>query len=1100
MKYLADLHIHSHFSRATSKASNLHGLACWAAVKGIQVVGTGDFTHPGWYAQFSEHLEEAEPGFFRLKTSTREVARAVLPPGISVDPSGVRFVLTAEVSSIYKKDNAVRKIHNILFAPDLESVRNINAKLAAIGNIESDGRPILGLDARDLLEIMLEKAPQGFLVPAHIWTPWFSLFGSKSGFDALEECFTDLSGHVFALETGLSSDPEMNRLISALDRYTLISNSDCHSPSKLGREANLFDTGFDYYSLKEAIRRPVDADGRQVFEATVEFYPEEGKYHCDGHRKCGVCFEPAETLQHNTLCPVCEKPLTVGVLHRVMQLADRDKPVFPAGSPAVHSLIPLNEVLSELLGTGPNTKKVAQAYSRLIQTFGSEFDLLLHVPIDEIAHKASVLLGEAIQRIRQNQVIRQAGYDGEFGVIKVFSEGELASLRGQLNLFGIRPKKVQPAKRRVTSALPENEDNGRETATKAKELNTRQLKAVTCKARHQVVHAGPGAGKTHTLVNRVIQVARLASPATVITFTNKAADEISARLHAELGETDSVMVATFHGYCLHWLRQKDTRLTVAGREDRKLLLQQLFPDATTSQVHCYDERISLFLRWPPASPAEPEVRTYLHSLDMRNLIDLEAIIPCALALLKKDDLFSKKMQSRTGQLFVDEFQDVSPLQYELVGQLAKHSPVFAIGDPDQSVYGFRGSDPLLFRELEQSLGAELHTLTANYRSGEKILRAAENLINHNHPAAPKPPMSAKSGISGRLYLQKCLTPRHEAVFVAQQIEQAVGGTSHRAIERIQTTDNQFAVSLADISVLFRTSRQAQTVASELSQKGIPFQLLDIESFYSKEPCRPLYYWVLLLGGCADIGEQLYLFSLEKGVGNKTVHQVAEQITHGQTDQETGSLLLDFAPRELTSATAARRLRTFQDFCHLIKTTAADQGLSAALDTLSDHYSLDKTLPELIRFRDMAASQSTSIEGFAAYLKRFSDSVVYDDTIEAVTLSTLHAAKGLEFKVVFIVGLEEGLLPLGPRQSADEQTLRTHVEEERRLLYVGMTRAIETLCLSWCAKRSANGQPGDGYRAASSFLQEIPSTLFSAIPGQENGGRSTKSNRQQLRLF
>ena len=265
MRYIADLHIHSPFSRATSKASHLQGLAAWAAVKGIQVVGTGDFTHPGWLRQITENLVEAEPGFFRLKPEFCVVPDNVLPPGLQADVSTIRFVLTAEISSIYKRGGQVRKVHNILFAPDLASVRRINAVLAGIGNIEADGRPILGLDSRDLLEIVLEKAPQGFLVPAHIWTPWFSLFGSKSGFDAIEECFGDLADQVFALETGLSSDPDMNRLVSALDRFTLISNSDCHSPGKLGREANILTTGFDFPSLGEALRRPVSEQRRAAF-------------------------------------------------------------------------------------------------------------------------------------------------------------------------------------------------------------------------------------------------------------------------------------------------------------------------------------------------------------------------------------------------------------------------------------------------------------------------------------------------------------------------------------------------------------------------------------------------------------------------------------------------------------------------------------------------------------------------------------------------------------------------------------------------------------------------------------------------------------------
>jgi len=421
MNYIADLHIHSLFSRATSRASNLAGLFAWARVKGIQVVGTGDFTHPGWFARLKDELVAAEPGFFRLRDEDVPPALPLVTPA----SSPVRFVLTAEISSIYKRGGRVRKVHNILFAPDFDSVARLNRRLAAIGNIESDGRPILGLDSRDLLEIMLEECPGGFLVPAHIWTPWFSLFGSKSGFDAIDDCFGDLAGHIFALETGLSSDPAMNRLVSALDRFTLISNSDCHSPAKLGREANLFAAGFDYFAMREAIRNP-----GKGFAATIEFYPEEGKYHLDGHRKCGVCVEPRESSRLNDICPVCGRPLTIGVSHRIFDLADRREPVYPPGSPVVYSLIPLPEILGEIAGRSPDSKAVLREYARVVSRFGSEFELLLNTPLDEIS-RVSTVLGEAVRRMRENRVIRTPGFDGEFGVIRVFEPGEIDSWRGK---------------------------------------------------------------------------------------------------------------------------------------------------------------------------------------------------------------------------------------------------------------------------------------------------------------------------------------------------------------------------------------------------------------------------------------------------------------------------------------------------------------------------------------------------------------------------------------------------------------------------------------------------------------------------------------------
>ena len=418
MKFSADIHIHSPYSRATSAGSTLAGLYGWAKLKGINIVGSGDFTHPAWFANLKELLEPAEAGLFRLKDEVHALSPLA---GITLLPGPVRFLLSAEISCIYKRHGKVRKVHNLLYVPDFASAERINRRLSAVGNIVSDGRPILGLDSRNLLEIVLEEAPDGFLVPAHIWTPWFSLFGSRSGFDSVEECYGDLSAQIFALETGLSSDPAMNRLISGLDRYALISNSDCHSPGKLGREANLFDTGFDFFSLRDALR----GNSRAEFRGTVEFFPEEGKYHADGHLDCNVCLDPLASRTLGDICPVCTKPLTVGVLHRVMDLADRSEPVFADGAPAVFSLIPLPEILAELLNLGSSTKGVMQAYAHTLSRFGSEFELLLQTPLPDI-ERSSPLLAEAIRRVRGGEVIRQPGYDGKFGIIKAFAPGEIS--------------------------------------------------------------------------------------------------------------------------------------------------------------------------------------------------------------------------------------------------------------------------------------------------------------------------------------------------------------------------------------------------------------------------------------------------------------------------------------------------------------------------------------------------------------------------------------------------------------------------------------------------------------------------------------------------
>jgi len=413
--FYADLHVHSKYSRATSRDSDLEHLAVWAAKKGITVVATGDFTHPDWAAELQKKLIPAEPGLFRLRPRLEAEVFRDLPPSL---PREVRFLLEVEISTIYKKAGHTRKVHHLVYVPDWKHARRVIRSLSRIGNLESDGRPILGLDSRDLLEIVLGSGEGAYLVPAHVWTPWFAVLGSKSGFDAIEECYDDLTGEIFALETGLSSDPAMNWRLSALDRYALVSNSDAHSPRKLGREACRFDTPLDYFALRDALR------SGKGYAGTVEFFPEEGKYHWDGHRKCGVCLEPEETARRRGKCPACGKPVTVGVMNRVCELADRQAPPKPLPRRAApfRSLIPLDEVLAEILGVGPQSKAVAQRYEELLARIGPELFLLNEAPLKTIAREGSPLLAEAVARMRKGRVLRHPGYDGQYGTIRLLGE------------------------------------------------------------------------------------------------------------------------------------------------------------------------------------------------------------------------------------------------------------------------------------------------------------------------------------------------------------------------------------------------------------------------------------------------------------------------------------------------------------------------------------------------------------------------------------------------------------------------------------------------------------------------------------------------------
>ncbi len=423
MRFIADLHVHSHYSRATSADMSPEGIWKWAQLKGIAVIATGDFTHPKWLKELSEKLEPLGNGLFRLK---KEFPSDDVPESCRAD---VFFILSAEISCIYSKKGRTRKIHSVILVPDFADAARINIALSKIGNLAADGRPILGLDAKELLKIVLDASSDALFIPAHAWTPHFSVFGAASGFDSLEECFEELTPHICAIETGLSSDPRMNWRLSALDRLTLVSNSDAHSARKIGREANIFDTEISYPSMINAVKT------KKGFLGTIEFFPEEGKYHYDGHRTCGVRLSPKETIHHDYLCPVCGRKVTVGVMHRVEKLADRENGFRPAGAPGYTNIIPLPEIIAEALHVGPNSKKVNAEYFKILEKLGSEFKILTDVPLDDIERAGSPILREAISRVRSGNVHIAPGYDGEYGKIKIFEEAERKEIKEQMKLL-----------------------------------------------------------------------------------------------------------------------------------------------------------------------------------------------------------------------------------------------------------------------------------------------------------------------------------------------------------------------------------------------------------------------------------------------------------------------------------------------------------------------------------------------------------------------------------------------------------------------------------------------------------------------------------------
>lgn len=1012
MRFYADLHIHSKYSRATSRDCDFENLAYWGRKKGITVIGTGDFTHPAWIAEIKEKLIPAEPGLFRLREDIEKAVFDKLPPSCR---GPVRFMLSVEISTIYKKGDKTRKVHHLVYAPSIEKAEAINKKLGSIGNIRSDGRPILGLDSRHLLEIVLNAGDDCYIVPAHIWTPWFSVLGSKSGFDRVSECYGDLSEHIFAVETGLSSDPEMNWRVSHLDRYRLVSNSDAHSPQKLGREANVFETDMDYYAMRSALQTG------EGYGGTAEFFPEEGKYHLDGHRKCEIRLWPEESRKLNGLCPVCKKPLTLGVMYRVEELADRPlasacpgvassgrhrplasacpeepPPARPPDAADFKSLVPLPEVISEIVGTGPASNKVERDYEQMLFKLGPELEILNYIPEDEIKKAGSSLLAEAISRMRRGQVIREAGYDGEYGKIKLFKDDELKQRTLSAGLFSLeaapgagaaaRPKKAAKKETKVIS--PQVRHSSPAAAMKDPEtgpvhilasLDPDQRTAASIVSGPLIIVAGPGSGKTRTLTHRVAHLVRenYAGPeqCLTITFTRRAAEEMRERLRRLLPDSwQKVPVLTFHGLAFRLLQETRVEaglprgFRVVPEEEKIAWLAESF-EWSPAKAEKILKKISLMKReGKTPEPATDELSAWTaleNQRDKEGWLDYDDLMVFAVRLLEEDKGLAQNYRRQFPFISIDEYQDVDEWQYRLTRCLSSQDGnLCVIGDPDQSIYGFRGSDVGFFMRFEKDFpGAKKIRLTRNYRSGESILSASAQMIAPSSLVEDREietltrAHDAGGGLTeldtGKVVIYQARTDKAEAEFVVENIEKAVGGVSFFSVDSGRSESGLSNYSFSDFAVLYRTEAQADVLEEALERSGLPFRR------YS-----------------------------------------SRQVEEGTDD--------------------------------------------------------------------------------------------WDERADRIALLTLHAAKGLEFSVVFITGCEDGLIPLRFGAKRDEK----ETEEERRLFYVGMTRAKDKLFLSHAAKRFWNGKVRE--REISPFLQDIEEKLLERKKSAFKTGK--KYEKSQFELF
>lgn len=1142
MTFLADLHIHSRFSRATSKKLDLEHLYIAAQMKGITVVGTGDATHPGWFTEIKSKLVPTENGLLRLNDDLAAACRQEVPAKCH---GPVHFMLVSEISNIYKKDGKTRKNHNLVFLPTLEAAERFNRRLDDIGNIRSDGRPILGLDARDLLEILLETDERAFLIPAHIWTPWFSLLGSKSGFDSLEECFEDLSGHIFAVETGLSSDPAMNRLVSSLDRLTLVSNSDAHSPAKLAREANIFNGLPGYDAIRAALEEPAS----EGFGGTIEFYPEEGKYHLDGHRKCGVRLTPEETQALDGKCPVCGRPLTVGVSNRIHVLADRNSEDIPEGQKPFESLIPLPEMLAEVLQVGPATKTVGRAYALVLSSIGNELHVLREASPEQIDATGIPLLGEAIRRMRTGQVDIQAGYDGEYGRIRIFSDGEKRRLLGQRRLFpgmASPPQQSPETPWKGNGTDPEidwGDTNPIERMTvpvssssdHVNRSNPEQQAAIDHEQGPLLIVAGPGTGKTRTLTHRIAHlIQERGEPADnmlAVTFTEKAADEMRTRLtHLLDNGAPLPLTATFHALCWMLIReeQPDIPFRIVDDGERLFLLKRILRrlgnaghavDLAPGDILARIVAAKQQLQGPetygesvapdaPTSQFARAYKAYQTMMDEQHLLDFEDLIFRVADRLASDPSYRDACQNRFAHIFVDEYQDLNFGQYRLIRALAPSTGnLCVIGDPDQAIYGFRGSDVAFFnRFVEDYPRTRVIHLARNYRSAETVLEASWQVIRQRSATA-----SGIGVLGSRLYSHLQGAPqvavvelpseKAEAVAVGQTIEKAVGGTGFLAIDAGKVDAALVHdYSFADFAVLYRTAAQADILADVFMQAGIPFQAASRRTYYEHPRVEAFLALLRIMdhtGGAYDLN-QIAAF-LEPALDKETVLAFLDAMeSRGLTlnqalDQATLSPFPELAPSRRRRLQEA--LRDLEHRINRIQSLSLEDGIRQLVSVGRADGQDDPDADQIRDAVERLAAQARSCQGnltlFLANLTLQSDADMIKERAEKVTLSTMHAAKGLEFPVVFVVGCEDGLIPLRRQGRAPSD-----LDEERRLFYVALTRAREQLYLTWSRKRRIYGR--QTVRDLSPFVGDIERKLLKHQTPHLSKGR--QSQQVQLKLF
>jgi superfamily I DNA/RNA helicase len=958
--------------------------------------------------------------------------------------------------------------------------------------------------------------------------------GSKSGFDSIGECFEDLTPHVFAAETGLSSDPSMNWRVAGLDKITLISNSDAHSPANLGREANIFDIELSFSAVRDAIR----TSDRDHFLGTIEFYPEEGKYHLDGHRGCGIRFEPHQTIDHEGLCPQCGKPLTIGVLNRVEQLADRPEGRKPATAPPYRNLIPLRDILAEIYQVGSKTQKVIQSYRAAIETLGPEFTILDQLEFHEIEKAGIPLLSEAIQRMRTGKIEIRPGYDGEYGRIQIFSSLERLQIGGQRSLFAMPGEKKTlkprnhpaPLPKQLTTSNPVIEPSENPAVKNGAILNADQQKAVLHNAAKILIVAGPGTGKTHTITCRMAHLIsdRKVEPHRIlaVTFTNFAAEEMRQRLRGLLGDLPTVpLISTFHALCLRLLRElsPNEALTIIDESEQDELISEAVDQAVENGVSvslkpavlrdCIvrakqnmisaEQLASTEANVPDGSGLVAVYRVYQHLLDSQKQLDFEDLIFKVVNRLETDPLYLKTCQDRFRHVFVDEYQDLNRGQYRMIRALATArseagGSLCVIGDPDQSIYGFRGSDSAYFRKfIEDYPDAGVVTLARNYRSTEAILSASQQIIAQSGADRPR----VYSNIDGipTLGVLELANEHAEAESIARIIESLVGGTGFHSIDtgRVRNTQESAGFGYGDFAVLVRTNEQLRILADGFKKFGIPFQSANRRHWFKRRGLIEIVSLLKLISGAGGYIDFVKAAAvIAPAIGKNVIRTFKKWGLKNHLAVRDGlSSAVRFPIPGLNrnqqielGGVAARLSAIAQKTAHLTttETIAHLKSIPAVSRLLQDNESLEA----LNRLEAQAEGSGSDHQRFLDRLALQSDTDIYHPRAEKTALMSMHAAKGLEFPVVIIAGCETGFIPL---QRPDQESV--DLDEERRLFYVAMTRARQRLYLTRAKRRHVYGKSQN--REWSFFLNHVKESL---LRDESPRSKRKKPKADQLQLF